>query len=133
MTHVLADMRARLMAAGITPVFMGRSPDTPDTLTLVRTYAGGPSRVFDGDNRPAVELLAVQVTTRAKRLEDALVLGRRAHDALVGRHLVINGVRYDGISANHLPAPVGVDDSDRVLVIVNFSVRRRGFQPLALA
>ena len=131
MTTVLEDLRQRLIDAGVTPVAIGRRPNEPDEIVTLQTYVGPESRLPDGQNHPADERIAIQAMARGSKRasqRDAEILARRAHDALIGRHLTMNGVKYDWIEANHLPAYAGRDENDRALVSVNFTVRRRGFQ-----
>lgn len=135
MTTLLEDLRTRLVDAGLGPVALGRRPDKPSTVIVLQDYPAGPSRILNDHNQPAAEMLAVQVVVRAESGNQggASELARQVHDALVGRHVVLNGNHYDSIVANHLPAPLGVDESDRPLIVTNLSIRRRGFQATVAA
>lgn len=135
MTTLLEDLRSRLVAAGIGPVIVGRRPPDTGTVVVIQVFPGGPSRVLNDTNLPAVENLAAQITVRVDDTSQraAEVLARQAHDAIVGRHLVINGNHYDSITADHLPAPIGVDEQARTLVVTNLTIRRRGFQATVAA
>lgn len=138
MTTLLEDLRTRLVDAGLGPVALGRRPSAPAEVIVIQSYPAGPSRVFDDDNQPAVEELSAQVVVRAAgpggaQQRSAEVLARQVHAAITGRHLVLNGNHYDDIRANHLPAPIGVDEDSRALVVINLTIRRRGFQATVAA
>ena len=132
------DIAERLAAKGLgtiagsgpePTIFPGRRPDSPDRMLSVQSYPGDPPRLLDGDNLPADERVAFQITARVARGSGqgaAEVLADQAFRALVGRHLTINGRTYHWIRANHLPASIGVDENDRPLVVVNMTARRRG-------
>lgn len=127
----LLDFAKRLQTAGVgtlwTDVFVGRRPKTPDKCVTLQTYGGDPNRLLDADNRPADERIAVNVMTRAANQADAETLARSAFDALSFRHFTgDSGDRYAWGRATSMPAYIGTDENDRVLVGFNFTARRHG-------
>lgn len=124
---VLTDLATLLTSVGA-PVVPGRRPAAPDRVVSLQTYPGDPNRILDANNLPADERLAVQVTARAERGNQAAAeaLAEAAFRAVSRRHVVLNGRAYDWIRANHYPAYVGVDENDRPMVVVNVTARRRG-------
>ena len=128
--HVLTDLRARLVAAGITtPIALARVPDTPDAVIALRAIPAGPSRDLDGRMRPVLERHSVQLIARAAKdaghaAADAIAWA--AYRALLGKHLTINGRRYDWITATSVPAQLGRDQNDRPLAVVKFDVQTHG-------
>ena len=124
---VLTALAERLAAGnpGV-PVFAGARDPVPDEALNVQTYGGPPGRHLDDRNHHLVEFVAFQVMSRAASQEIATRAAERAYVILPGRHVVLDGVRYDWIEANHRPAYVGVDQNGRALVSVNFTARRDG-------
>ena len=124
---VLRDLATLLTGVGA-PIITGRRPATPDRMVSLQTYPGDPNRYLDANNLPADERLAVQLTARAERNNQAAAetLAEAAFRAVTQRHVTINGRRYAWIRANHYPAYAGTDENDRPLVVVNLTIRRHG-------
>ena len=128
--HVLTDLRDRLTAASITThIELSRLPTAPDVVIALRAIPAGASRDLDGRMRPVLERHSVQLIARAAKgaghaAADAIAWA--AYRALLGKHLTINGRKYDWISANAVPAQLGRDDNDRPLSVVKFDVQTHG-------
>jgi hypothetical protein len=128
--NLLADLRDRLAAEGVTaPIALSRIPDAPDRVITLRAIPAGPSRDLDGRMRPVLERHAVQLIARVNKdaghaAADAIAWG--AYRALVGKHLTINGRRYDWITATSVPAQLGRDENDRPLSVVKFDIQTHG-------
>lgn len=129
---LLTDLRARLVAAGITGTQLGRLEDQPDAATALSDYGAGPSRDVMTNGLPVLETRAVQVLTRgtaAGGLAACETTAWAAYRALVGRHVRLpnptTGPRaYDWIAAVQAPYHLGFDTLDRPLIVFNVEIQR---------
>ncbi len=109
-----------------TNLFLGRRPDTPDTLVAVYETGGtAPEMVFGGNAAPPVETRGLQVIARAAAYSTAEAL---CTDVFVALCLIdnetINSTRY--LLADPVQSPFALerDSHDRMLHVVNFLVTR---------
>jgi hypothetical protein len=127
---VIVDMRTRLLAGGFTtPIALGRLPDQPDIVLMLREYEAGPNRDFTADNLPVFEELAVQMWARVGKdqgVAAAQAIAIQAYRILSGRHLRINGNSYDRFIAAWTPAHLDTDALDRPIVGTNWRIQRWG-------
>lgn len=124
---VLTALRDHLVSRdpGALVVAGARDVGDQDVINL-QTYGGDPGLHLDGGNLPLFEFIAFQAMTRSVNQEHAALVAERVYELMPGRHLTLDGVRYDWIVANHRPAYAGVDEAGRALVVVNFTARRDG-------
>ena len=127
---VIVDMRARLIQYGFTtPIALGRMPDQPDVVLMLREYEGGPNKDFTAENLPVFEELAVQMWARVGKdqgIAAAQTIAVQAYRILSGRHLRINGNSYDRFIAAWTPAHLNTDELDRPIVGTNWRIQRWG-------
>jgi len=123
------DIRTRLVAQGLTDIFVGQFPATPpgpETCIAVLPYPGlPPARVF-GASLPAYEDSRVQIQARSSDYASAQRLASDAMNALDWMlDTTLNGVRYHAIEALQRPAfKLGLDENARTIFAANFAVRR---------
>lgn len=127
---VIVDMRNRLLQYGFTtPISLGRLPDQPDVVLMLREYEAGPNRDFTADNLPVFEELGVQMWARVGKdqgVAAAQAIAVEAYRILSGRHLRINGNSYDRFIAAWTPAHLSTDALDRPIVGTNWRIQRWG-------
>lgn len=130
---VLTDLADRLEAAGVGTkwngttgdIVRGQRIDEPgDKALFLQTYAGDPSRIRNDDNLPADERLNVQILARGANQGEADTFAKSAWNAVQGNRVTINGNRYAHIRAAQHPAYMGVDETNRPLVVFNLEIRR---------
>lgn len=108
-------------------VFVGRTPDQPDRLVVLQTYAGDTSRIRDANNIPTDERFNVQVLVRAEPNNQAAAetLAHDAYDAIQFRSRTLaSGRRYAYARAVQQPAFLTTDETARPIVGFNVEVRR---------
>ena len=127
---VIVDMRTRLLQYGFsTPIALGRMPDQPDIVLMLREYEGGPNKDFTADNLPVFEELAVQMWARVRKddgIAAATAIAMSAYRILSGRHLRISGSSYDRFIAAWTPTHLDTDALDRPIVGTNWRIQRWG-------
>lgn len=127
---VLLDMRTRLQAYGFTtPIALGRLPDQPDSVLMLREYEGGPNKDFTAENLPVFEELAVQMWARVGKdqgVSAAQAIAIQAYRILSARHLRMTNGNYDRWIAAWTPAHLSTDALDRPIVGTNFRIQRWG-------
>jgi len=127
---VIVDMRTRLQQYGFTtPIALGRLPDQPDTVLMLREYQGGPNKDFTADNLPVFEELAVQMWARVGKdagIAAAQTIAMTAYRILSGRHFRMPLGNYDRWIASWTPAHLSTDPLDRPIVGTNWRVQRWG-------
>lgn len=121
---LVADIATILASAGVgtvgTDIFYGSMPPSPDNCVCIYQYAGSPS-LAEGIDRPGV-----QVRIRNTSYANASSKATDVHDALhTYANTLLNGTYYMQILANQYPEGLGVDDNDRHIFVVNFSVMMR--------
>jgi hypothetical protein len=119
------DLAIILRNAGLTPVFVGQFPATPDELVTIRSTGGvGPLETHDG---ACYERPRVQVIVRAKDEATAAARVRIAYRALRKiRNAIINGTYYLAVKAIDGIADLGTDEQNppRRLMTFNAQVTR---------
>ena len=130
----LDDIGTHLAAATIpaqdltlgTNLFLGRRPDTPDTLVaLYETGGTAPQLVFGTNAAPPVETRGLQVVARASSYSTSEAL---CTDVWVALCLIdnetINSTRYLFSDPVQSPFALDRDDQDRMMHVCNFLVSR---------
>jgi hypothetical protein len=126
MTKLAADVPAIVNTDAGRNIFKTKWPNLPHTAVKVDTNPGkGFHRVMRGGGSGiAAENHALQVMWRAFDLEDGDALGKLIFASLDNFVGTISGVRFLHIVANHPPAPLGEDESRRMMWSVNFDVKK---------
>ena len=108
-----------------TSLFLGRQPAAPDDCTTIFEYEGrAPAETF-GAAATAIDYPRLQVMCRAGRddypgARDRAVTIRAFLGAITDE--TISGVRILRIRPNGSVLPLGPDENDRPIVVVNFEV-----------
>jgi len=127
---LVEDMKSVLLIYGFTtPIVLGRMPDLPDTVLMLREYEAGRNRDFTAKNLPVFESLAAQMWIRVGKdhgIRSAELIAVSAYRMLSGRHIRINGNSYDRWIASFSPTHLFTDELDRPIVGTNWSAQRWG-------
>ncbi len=133
---VLDDVAALLAEAGLgtpgTDLFLARSPDSPDTVTVIREYGGMAPDYLYGSPDPTEEYPRVQIECRDTDYAVARLRVERCARILGAvRDRVVNDSFYYRISPLGSPVPLGEDESQRARIIVNLEAAKSP-SPLAV-
>lgn len=109
-----------------TNLFLGRRPDSPDTLVAVYETGGqAPQLVFGTNSAPPIETRGLQVIARAKAYSTSEAL---CTDVWTSLCLIdsetINSTRYLLADPQQSPFALERDDQDRMVHVCNFLVSR---------
>ena len=120
---LLDDIASYLQQQGISGVYKGFMPDTPDNLVALFEYAGEPIELVMGADDPVLERPGLQVRVRDKSYPAGRAKIGQIVDFLHGlSEVVVNGTRYLLIRANQSPESLGLDANNRSEFVCNFSV-----------
>lgn len=109
-----------------TNLFKGELPPTPDLCIAVMDYQGGPAVTFFG-SLTVNENPRVQVKVRGAADEYDIPRTRIEHiyQAFMDRGaFTVNSTRYLNIGPVQPPFPLGKDDNNRWVFVVNFDVMK---------
>lgn len=109
-----------------TNIFLSLMPDTPDVCLTVYEYSGlAPLDTFGASVTVALDRPSIQVMTRATR-NDYVTARDKAVDvrnALAKvSNVTLSGINVLRIAPTSAINPIALDDKDRPLVVINFSV-----------
>lgn len=126
---VLDDVAALLAEAGLgtpgTDLFLARSPDSPDTVTVIREYGGMAPDYLYGVPDPTEEWNSVQIECRDADYAAARLRIERCARALGAvRDRVVNGTHYYRISPLGPPVPLGEDESQRSRIVCSLEAAK---------
>ena len=133
MSSLLRDLKQRLADAGFTgtPVTLGRYPQSPDAVVVLRDLGNPPPKDYDFRNRPATGTYRVLMTVRVGKdagAAAALDIARNAALRMSGRHVdVTRGMtttRYHFIRPAVLPYIEQYDQNDRPEITAVFLIER---------
>lgn len=120
---LLDDIAAILQQRGVTGVYKGFMPDTPDNLVALFEYAGEPMELTMGGEDSVLERPGLQVRVRDTSYPAGRAKIGQIVDILHGlSEVVVNGTRYLLIRANQSPESLGLDANNRSEFVCNFSV-----------
>lgn len=129
MAAMLEAIGTQLQTAGVgtlgSTLFLSTMPETPDACVAVYEYEGTEPDFTMGAGLYAIQRPRIQVKARGLREDypntrDKANAARDALSAIVNQTL--SGVQFVRISPSGSTMPLGLDENDRPMVVVNFQV-----------
>lgn len=129
MTAMLEAIGNALQTAGVgtlgSTLFLSTMPETPDACVAVYEYEGMEPDFTMGTGLYAIQRPRIQVKARGLREDypgtrDKANAARDALSAVINQTL--SGVHFIRISPSGSTMPLGLDQNDRPMVVVNFQV-----------
>jgi hypothetical protein len=115
---LLDDIDSYLTQNGITDIFIGQLPPSPDDCVSLFEYAGEPPDLHWNGEYPGLQVIA-----RAKKYPTARAKIEQVKNILHGvTEETINGTRYLLIHARQSPETLGKDENGRQMFVVNFRI-----------
>lgn len=106
-------------------LFVGKEPSTPNNcVTILDTPSSPPDLNLDKEER--LYNSSVQIRIRDKSYTEGMDLARNIMESLHGRgQETWNGTLYTVIHAMGEPAPMMWDENNRIVILINFNMKRR--------
>jgi hypothetical protein len=129
MTAMLEAIGTQLQTAGVgtlgSTLFLSTMPETPDACVAVYEYEGMQPDFTMGAGLYAIQRPRIQVKARGVREDypgtrDKANAARDTLSAIVNQTL--SGIRFIRIEPSGSTMPLGLDQNDRPMVVVNFQV-----------
>lgn len=104
-------------------LFISREPTSPDNCTTIYDIAGQmPDLTLGGQS---YKRDSFQVRVRNNSYQEAMTLVYQISEFLQGKHSEVwNGTSYKLIRETIPAFPIGYDDNNRVMIVINFEAQR---------
>lgn len=120
-----ADSSLELTLGSGGNLFIAKEPSGPNNcVTIFDTPALPPE--FTLDKNVMLYNSSIQIRIRDKSYDDGMALAWNIHESLHDRaQETWNGTLYTVIHAAGEPAPMMWDDNNRIIILINFNMKRR--------
>lgn len=108
-----------------TDLFIAKEPKAPsECVTIYDTPSFPPDLTLNPAEK--YNYSSVQIRVRNKAYFAGMALAMTIMESLHGRaQETVNGTLYTVIRATGEPAPIGFDENNRILIVINFNLQRR--------
>lgn len=113
------------LGAVATDIFEFRSPDSPNSVIVVRGYPGLPPQKVHNTPGISREKPSLQITVRDPRSDVAANRAMNVYKALqIIKNITLSGTRYMHVTPNSPPSLIGFDKNGRTEVGFNSQVEK---------